>query len=82
MEIVKRMDENHKSEKKLVEELILSELDNYLQKFYQYTASGVSCDYCGKSFKTRQALASHHKGCTEKKAKQAGISNPVITINA
>ncbi len=81
MEIVKRMDENHKSEKKLVEELILSELDTYLQRFYQYTASGVNCDYCGKSFKNRQALASHHKGCAEKKAKQAGISNPVITIN-
>ena len=81
MEIVKKMDENHKSEKKLIEELILSELDNYLQRFYQYTATGIACDYCKKSFKNRQALASHHKGCAEKKAKESGISNPVITIN-
>ena len=81
MEIVKKMDENHKSEKKLVEELILSELDNYLQRFYQYTATGIRCDYCKKSFKNRQALASHHKGCAEKKAKDAGLDTPIITVN-
>jgi len=81
MEIVKKMDENHKCEKKLIEELIISELDNYLQRFYQYTVTGVKCDYCNKPFKNRQALASHHKGCAEKKAKENGTAGPVITVD-
>jgi hypothetical protein len=81
MEITKKMDENHKNEKKMIEELILSELDNYLQRFYQYTATGINCDYCNKPFKNRQALASHHKGCTEKKAKENGTAGPVITVD-
>lgn len=81
IEIIKRMDENHKSEKKLIEELLLSELDNYLQKFYQYTSNCIKCDYCSKSFKNRQALAGHHKGCSEKKAKESKSTGPVITVD-
>jgi len=79
VEIIKKMDENHKTEKKLIEELIMTELDNYLQNFYQYTSTQFPCDYCSKSFKNRQALASHYKGCPEKKAKESG-ANQVITI--
>ena len=80
IDLIKKLDENHKTEKKMVEDLILSELDNYLQKFYQYTSSQFQCDYCNRSFKNRQAIASHHKGCAGKKVTENGTAPPIINV--
>jgi hypothetical protein len=80
IDFIKKIDENHRTEKKMIEDLVLSELDNYLQKFYQYTSSQFQCDYCNRSFKNRQALASHHKGCAEKKNKDSGTTTPIINV--
>ena len=85
MGIIKELEEHNKSVTKALRELILSELDTYCQGFYQHTADvGFNCDYCGKSWTSKKALAGHHKGCVGKKAKEAkenGTSGPVITID-
>jgi hypothetical protein len=80
LSLLKTKEKNHKDEKKLIEELILYELDDYLQKIYQYTSNHIQCDFCLKPFKNKQALSAHQKACTEKKTKSAEPA-PVIHVN-
>lgn len=65
---------------KQIDELKIPSLEEYLSTKYACSSTKVVCDYCERGFKNKASLASHLKGCTDKKAKEAG-SETVITIN-
>jgi hypothetical protein len=65
-----------------IKQLNLTCLEKYLtNKFAHMKSFNFICDFCGKGWDTRRALAAHQKGCSKKKQ---GIVNKVtecITVN-
>jgi hypothetical protein len=57
---------------KQVDELKIPSLEEFLSTKYASSANKVVCDYCERGFKNKASLASHLKGCGEKKAKENG----------
>ena len=70
MEIIKKKEENHRVEKKMIEELLQSQLATYFKNVggYEYQDSKEHiCQYCHRANKNKAGLASHLKGCLKKK---------------
>ena len=79
LSLIKLAKDFHQKFTKQIDELKIPSLEDYLSTKYATTANKVVCEYCQRGFKNKASLASHLKGCAEKKA----INNPapVITIN-
>ena len=79
LSLIKLAKDFHQKFTKQIDELKIPTLEEYLSTKYATIANKVTCEYCQRGFKNKASLASHLKGCSEKKAMKT--NGPVITIN-